>query len=1481
MGKIVKTTLFVAAAAAIIVATQGTGAAFLQAASAGIATSFGVGAVAGAAIFGGLIGAGLGILSSIAAPSAREVGDQAGIKLPVTNAIAGRQIIYGEMRVGGSEVFIEEYNTFESDRGRDDEVPNDALIYVRAVADHPIDGFVSYFMGDREVRFDASKSQNLSNGGNAVGDLRDCLYLSEHDGTQTIADRKLTSVPTLGWGASHVGRGIAYFTVRAQFDQDKYPYGPGEIRSIQVQVRGKKIYDPRLDSTRVEVSGVGPQRLDDPSTWTYSQNPALVIYDFLRDDTLGNPVPDDEIDIQSIVNTAIVCEEAVPVKGGGTIPRYTFNGVIDGNRDKYANISSMLSAMSGRIMWLGGKVHIFAASADMSDTLFKFDETNSFSAQLLPLPPIERRYNEVRGTFLSPEDGFEPQDFPPVVDSVAQAEEGEVAFNLNLPFTHDHREAQRLAQIALRQARQPMMRLEAQPIGAAFAPMDVVAVSWKNLGVGFSGGIQTPEDFRITEQSISGGQGGQPMRVQLGLTREDASIYAWNPDVDEKERNIPVALRKPSGLENITPIDVVANPTTIDRQDGSQVAALSISWQTPLSLVSETYVDVRPAGQGEFEPWIPISIVTRFESDIIVTLPENTLVDVRVRHKLLNGMISEPVVVTARTDDVAGDGGGITWATLEGAGKPSDFADVTIDNQVSFTRLWDFSNNTLGWTAAGGSFATSFGLLRIENTNGDHQLISPAGLNIRGSDYTAIVIRASIIGGSSSAFAEPEAFYATVGEGAHGFDFAYRRRAPRRFQNNEFVTFVFDMENLTSGGDDWQNSIIDQIRIDLSKMAGDIFDIDFIGIARIGVGDFVRGSGLNLIANAYPTITDDSDTDNESQIVAERLEVLGITPGDIISASAQIRAPDGRGGTLLMRFREDQDNDIVGDFRSRTIMNQPAFEGVEINGITIPENADRVALILERSDGVTGTVVARRPALNVGSIAFTPINATVGAQLGTNIVDEDGLTPVGANEIRTADGQLTLDRLWDFKGTDLNWEIHNVSNVQHNRRGVRFTSANDTFFISPDNLNIDGGRNDKVAIRMRRITPGKGDFFEFSQLFYETDSHGFVPAFIKNRTVRFGDNTARTFVFDMADLTHGGDDWINSTIRRIRFDPSVTANDGFEVDWIGIGRVSAPAADIVAANLADGIEFEVIGVQNSSQIGVFGFVDIEEQGIRPGDTLSMGCEIISSGARRGQLEVIFEDSSNNDISNVVSPFVSSTTYQVVALEGYIVPQGCSRIRYRLLRESAGNGGVGARRPSLNRGSSLVGWFPVRPDVERRANRTTATSQLSDDAGLGQTAEWANVTGSTKPEDNANRSRGILANLNQVNTNEIVDGATSDRPQIDRGLNVPSINGGVKVSNDLLVLRQPEGQLITGKVRFRLDGPETIEPLRLEIRNGSNTGLAVLPITATNNYYTYMLNYWEDGNSGYQTYHMRVSTIGNVSLRIRVTSCEMSSLVLKK
>ncbi len=75
-----------------------------------------------------------------------------------------------------------------------------------------------------------------------------------------------------GWGPAHKLSGKAAFLMVMAENSKGSAFPTGEVKPL-VTLRGLKVYDPRKDSTYP--GGVGPQRLSDPSTWTYSDNPIL------------------------------------------------------------------------------------------------------------------------------------------------------------------------------------------------------------------------------------------------------------------------------------------------------------------------------------------------------------------------------------------------------------------------------------------------------------------------------------------------------------------------------------------------------------------------------------------------------------------------------------------------------------------------------------------------------------------------------------------------------------------------------------------------------------------------------------------------------------------------------------------------------------------------------------------------------------------------------------------------------------------------------------------------------------------------------------------------------------------------------------------------------------------------------------------------------------------------------------------------------
>lgn len=75
-----------------------------------------------------------------------------------------------------------------------------------------------------------------------------------------------------GWGAAHKLSGKAAFLMVMAENSKGSAFPTGEVKPL-VTLRGLRVYDPRKDSTYP--GGSGPQRLNDPSTWTYSDNPIL------------------------------------------------------------------------------------------------------------------------------------------------------------------------------------------------------------------------------------------------------------------------------------------------------------------------------------------------------------------------------------------------------------------------------------------------------------------------------------------------------------------------------------------------------------------------------------------------------------------------------------------------------------------------------------------------------------------------------------------------------------------------------------------------------------------------------------------------------------------------------------------------------------------------------------------------------------------------------------------------------------------------------------------------------------------------------------------------------------------------------------------------------------------------------------------------------------------------------------------------------
>lgn len=127
------------------------------------------------------------------------------------------------------------------------------------------------------------------------------VTVTHYTGAQTVADAALVAAfAAQGIGGVKPLTGYAYSVVSmpaALFD--------GQI-GLTARIRGRRCYDPAFDST---TGGAGPQRLADPSTWAYTDIPAVCLGDFLANTVYGCGLP---VDWASVRATAAANRAIVP-----------------------------------------------------------------------------------------------------------------------------------------------------------------------------------------------------------------------------------------------------------------------------------------------------------------------------------------------------------------------------------------------------------------------------------------------------------------------------------------------------------------------------------------------------------------------------------------------------------------------------------------------------------------------------------------------------------------------------------------------------------------------------------------------------------------------------------------------------------------------------------------------------------------------------------------------------------------------------------------------------------------------------------------------------------------------------------------------------------------------------------------------------------------------------------------------------------------
>jgi Putative phage tail protein len=271
--------------------------------------------------------------------------------------------------------------------------------------------------------------------------------------SELIAAALDTTGQSLGtWDATSRGDGICYIIAKMTYDETKFKDG---FPQFAFDIKGARLYDPRKDTT---MGGIGTHSYADPTTWEYSANPALCLYNYYRGAFRRNGIllvgmeflPSDIL-INHFLAAMNICDETVTA-GAGTRKRYEVSAICKSEAEHSANIEPFRVAMGGDLVKSSGAFGVLAAAAYTPVmTITDGDLVGGFSYD----PDPDGNYNAVSCKFTDPTIQWQYNDLDLLTSTTYQTQDGGIrkVADLDLPGVTSVYQAQSLQKIAHEQSR--------------------------------------------------------------------------------------------------------------------------------------------------------------------------------------------------------------------------------------------------------------------------------------------------------------------------------------------------------------------------------------------------------------------------------------------------------------------------------------------------------------------------------------------------------------------------------------------------------------------------------------------------------------------------------------------------------------------------------------------------------------------------------------------------------------------------------------------------------------------------------------------------------------------------------------------------------------------------------------------------------------------------------------------------------------------
>lgn len=486
-------------------------------------------AVAGVAIakiaIAFVINVALSYLSEALADKPRDPG-RPPVNVTVNDTVDYRHLVVGTRRVGGSFVDIRT-------SGGGPTSPNKFLWYVIAYADHQCSAL-------RDAWFDEFyvPEADIDSGTGAVSTTwaNGKAWIWNHLGTQAqTADAQLTG--TFGSGGGGFGtwtstdrlRGVCYRVIKMERDDTAFP--SGAPNGVSALVDGALVYDMRKDTTN---GGSGSHRMDDPSTWEFSEsNWALGTLWLLTGGSVVNDqatrlvkygIQEEYSRIDWPFWAAVANVSDQTLTGANTTPagdqaRYTLDMEVTTAQLRKEHLDLAIRAGAGEMVYVHGKWRLHAGAYDAPVHSFDQDDLRG-EMEIEDTTDEKERVNRVAAIYVDPDQQWKEQTTPYRFNAAydTQDQGRELPKEIDLRAVTNAARAQRICELELRKARQ-MRRVVFRfgRKGMKVAPHETFTFSHSRLG-------WVDREFRCVKRKRERTQEGGIITVITART-EDASIY--------------------------------------------------------------------------------------------------------------------------------------------------------------------------------------------------------------------------------------------------------------------------------------------------------------------------------------------------------------------------------------------------------------------------------------------------------------------------------------------------------------------------------------------------------------------------------------------------------------------------------------------------------------------------------------------------------------------------------------------------------------------------------------------------------------------------------------------------------------------------------------------------------------------------------------------------------------------------------------------